>query len=395
MKKLLFAICCLIFAGSVENSAHAEFSTPAKSAFLIDATSGVVIVNKAGDELMPPSSMLKLMTLAVTFDAIKGGRLKMTDQLTVSENADYKKTLWKTASKICLVRGQKISVADAVTGTIVMSGGDAAVVLAERIAGSERNFTDLMLKRARAIGMRESTFGNVSGLPHPDNLMTSRELATLAAYLVDNHPEFYHLFATRRFEFGGYKNEWCVTWGAQHTVNYNKLLFIMPGAEGLKTGHTDGGGYGMAATAKHGDRRLIGVINGMRARDHNALAKEMKRMLEHGFDTTANRVFYRPGDDIVRVPLWYGRKKDVVATVAKPFAVTLAKGANTAGLRVLARYDEPFAAPVRQGGKVGEIIAELNGRVIARAPLVAKDKVGRTIFVSRIIQNLKIVFGMD
>jgi D-alanyl-D-alanine carboxypeptidase (penicillin-binding protein 5/6) len=389
MKKLLFVLCSLLFAVA----AHAEFNTTAKSAFLIDASSGAVIVNKAGDELMPPSSMLKLMTLAVAFDAIKDGQLKMNDMLTVSENADYKNPVWKTASKICLGRGQKISVSDAIAGIIVMSGGDAAVVMAERIAGNEHNFTTLMLKRARAIGMRESTFGNVSGLPHPENMMTSRELAVLANYLIDKHPDLYHLFATRRFEFSGYSNEWCKEWGRSKTMNYNKLLFIMPGADGLKTGSTDIGGYGMTASAKRGERRLIGVINGLKAKDHNALAREMKRLLEHGFDTTANRVFYQSGDEIVRIPLWYGRKKDVAATVLKPFAVTLPKGSTTAGLRVLARYDAPFPAPVRPGDKIGEIIAEMDGRVISRAPLVAKDKVGRTIFIGRIAQNIKIILG--
>ena len=243
MKKSLFFVLCSLFIAFVSDSANAEFDTNARSAYLIDPASNAAIVDKDSDELMPPSSMLKMMTLAVVFDAIQAGNLKMTDQMSVSQNADYKNPNWKTASKICLESGQKISVSDAIMGTIVMSGGDAAVVLAEKLGGSESNFTAMMLKRARAIGMPKSTFGNATGLPSPDNLMTSRELATLAEYLITAHADLYPLFATRRFEFKGYQNEWCRTWGAQHTTNYNKLLFIMPGADGLKTGHTDNGGY--------------------------------------------------------------------------------------------------------------------------------------------------------
>ncbi|MCL1902749.1 MAG: D-alanyl-D-alanine carboxypeptidase [Alphaproteobacteria bacterium] len=390
MRIYIFAICCLF----VLNPAFAEYKTAAKSAFLVDAVSGAVIADKAGDELMPPSSMVKMMTLAVTFDAIREGRIKLTDSLTVSANADYKNPTWATASKICLTRGQQITVTDAILGTIVMSGGDAAVVLAEKLAGGEREFVTQMQHRAREIGMRQSTFGNVSGLPHPDNLMTSRELAVLADYLINTHADLYHFFGTRRFEFGGYKDEWCKEWGRTKTMNYNKLLFIMPGADGLKTGSTRDGGYGMTASAKRGERRLIAVINGFKAKNHDQLAAETKKLLEYGFNTTTTRVFYKSGDEITRVPLWYGRQIDVAATVARPFAITLAKGTDTAGLRLVARYDEPVAAPVSRGEKIGEIIAELDGRIISRAPLVAKDKVGRTHFIGRIVQNIKIIFGV-
>lgn len=387
-------ICAILSAlCAFANPAFADFSTPAKSAFLVDPVSGAVIVDKASDILMPPSSMLKMMTLAVVFDAVKDGGLKMDEMLPVSENADYKNRAFGAASKICLEKGQRISVRDAILGVMVMSGGDASVVLAERLAGSEDAFTGKMLKKARAIGMLESSFGNATGLTHPDNLMTSRELAMLAQYLIDGHPDLYPMFATRTFEFGGYQNEWCRAWGKLKTSNYNKLLFIMPGADGLKTGHTDAGGFGMTASATRGGRRLIGVLNGMKAKDHNTLAREMKRLLDHGFDTTSTRAFYQPGDVLARVPVWYGRKATIDATIRKPFAVTLEKGQNISGLRLLARYQEPAVAPIKAGDELGEVIAELNGRVIARAPLVAKEKVGKVIFVGRIIKNIKIIFG--
>lgn len=391
MKKKLF----ILLLSLITTAAHAEFSTRAKSAFLIDYDSGAEIVSKNADTLMPPSSMIKLMTLAVLFDEIKAGNLTMDDRLTVSENADYNNPLWYPASKICLVAGQTISVRDAILGLIVLSGGDASVVVAEKLAGSEIAFTDMMQKKAREIGMTQSTFGNASGLPNPNNLMTSRELAMLADYVITNHPDIYPLFSTKRFEFKDHQTDWCREWGRTHTMNYNKLLFTMPGADGLKTGHTEDGGYGMVASAKIGGRRLIGVINGFRGNSHDALAAEMKKLLNYGYTTTTNKVFYRPGDKIAKIPVWYGRQPFAIATIEKPFAITLPKSDGLNGVRVLARYDDPVPAPIAKGDKIGEIIAEKNGEVIARAPLIAMDKVSKTQFFGRVIKNIKVILGIN
>ena len=393
MKKIYPTFLSFIVAATATAGA-AEFKTTAKSAFLIDYDSGAEIVSKAADTLMPPSSMLKLMTLAVLFDKIKSGELSLDDKLTVGENADYQRPEWYPASKICLSAGQTITVRDVILGLVVLSGGDASVVVAESLAGTEAEFTKQMQSKARAIGMPQSTFGNASGLPNPNNLMTSRELATLAYHLIADYPDLYPMFATKRFEFNDYKSDWCRDWGRTHTVNYNKLLFIMPGADGLKTGHTDGGGYGMVASATSGGRRLIGVINGFNNRGHDGLAAEMKKLLNHGFTTTTTRVFYRPGDDVTNVPVWYGRADTVVATVDKTFAITTDKETGTRGVRVLARYNDPVAAPVRVGDVLGEIIAEQDGRVIARGKLVAKNKVSKIQFLARAWKNIMVmIFG--
>ena len=390
MKKIYPAILSFIIAATTTAGA-AEFKTNAKSAFLIDYDSGAEIVAKNADTLMPPSSMLKLMTLAVLFDRVKSGELSLDDKLPVGENADYQKPQWYPASKICLVAGQQISVRDLILGLIVLSGGDASVVVAEHIGGDENKFTELMQRKAREIGMPLSTFGNASGLPNDNNLMTSRELAVLAYHLIADYPDLYPMFATKRFEFNDYKTDWCRDWGRTHTVNYNKLLFIMPGADGLKTGHTDQGGYGMVASAVSGGRRLIGVINGFRGKGHDALAGEMKKLLTHGFTTTSTRVFYRAGDDVVAVPVWYGRKDTVMATVPKTFAITTDKSDTAQNIRVLARFNDPVAAPVRTGDKIGEIIAEQNGRVIARDDLVAKENVSKIQFFARVWKNISVM----
>ena len=392
MKKKIIAVFLALVAGAANAG---EFKTKAKSAFLIDYDSGAEIVAKNADTLMPPSSMIKLMTLTVLFDELKAGNITMDTRFPVGENADYNRPEWYPASKICLTAGQTISVRDLILGLIVLSGGDASVVVAEKLAGSESAFTAMMEKKARSIGMEQSTFGNASGLPDPNNLMTSRELAILAEHLITDYPDIYPMFATKRFEYKEHQTDWCREWGRTHTVNYNKLLFNMRGADGLKTGHTADGGYGMVASAKIGGRRLIGVINGFNGKGHDALAGEMKKLLEHGFATTTNKVFYSPNDAVAEIPVWYGRQPTVVATVGKPFAITVYKEAGLKGVRVLARYDEPLMAPVRAGDEIGQLIAEQNGNVIARAPLIAKDKVGKIQFVGRIIKNIKVMFGWE
>jgi D-alanyl-D-alanine carboxypeptidase (penicillin-binding protein 5/6) len=168
----------------------------------------------------------------------------------------------------------------------------------------------------------------------------------------------------------------------------------MNGADGMKTGHTDDGGYGMVASANVGGRRLIGVINGFHGKGHDALAAEMKKLIEYGYATTINKVFYRPGDIVTEIPVWYGRKPTVNATIDKTFAITVDKKTGLKNIRVLARFDEPISAPINQGDIIGEIIAEQSGQVLARAPLVAKERVGKTMFFGRLIKNIKVIFGI-
>ena len=385
-----FLIFCICF-NTVTITRAADFQTNAKSAYLIDYDSGATIVSKNADVLMPPSSMLKLMTLTVLFDEIKSEKLKMEDTLTVSENANYKNPIWYPASKMCLVPNQKITVRDAILGIIVLSAGDASVVVAEHLAGNEDKFTEMMQNKARSIGMEKSTFGNASGLPHENNLMTSHELAILAKYIIDEYPDIYPLFATKRFEFNDTKTDWCREWTRSHTMNYNKLLFSMKGADGLKTGHTDNGGYGMVASSKIGGRRLIGVLNGFRGRGHDGLAEEMKKLLNYGYKNTQTKIFYRPGDVLLKIPVWYGLSKDVEATVNENIAITLPKDADLKTIRILARFNEPIAAPIKIGQNIGEVVVEKNGDVVKRVPIVAKNKVRKIQFLGRVWKNISVM----
>lgn len=382
----------ILFLSLIATSANAgEFSTRAKSAYLLDYDSDTEIFTKNADVLMPPSSMLKLMTLTVLFDEIKSGKIKLDDKIEASDNSDYKNPLWYPASKMCLTSGQKITVKDAILGIIVLSAGDACVAVAEKIAGSEDKFTEVMQNTANKIGMSLSRFGNSSGLPDDNNLMTSHELAILAKHIISEYPDLYPMFATKRFEFQGSQTEWCQEWNKTHTLNYNKLLFSMRGADGLKTGHTKEGGYGMVASAKVGNRRLIGVINGFNGNGHDALAEEMKKLLNHGFSTTQTKVFFRKNDTLFKAPVWYGRYETVDVTTNENVALTLSNKDSFKDVRILARYDTPVVAPVKKGQQIGEIIIEKNGNPLKRIPLVAKDKVRKIQFIGRIFKNISVM----
>ncbi|MDR3208958.1 MAG: D-alanyl-D-alanine carboxypeptidase [Rickettsiales bacterium] len=379
-------ICILAFAAYLAiSSSRAAFQGSAKSYYLVDFQSGQAIASKSPDDLMPPSSMLKLMTAELAFGALKSGKLKMNDKLPVSRAADYKNPVLAGASKVCLEQGQTITVEDALAGLIAVSGGDAAIVLAEKLVGTERQFVEMMTRRAREIGMEYTSFGNASGLPDADNLSTSRELMILAGHIFRTYPEYLHFFKIRRFEFVNPLSDFCRSWAKSHAINYNKLLFIMGGAEGMKTGHTSKGGYGVVAAASRRGRRLIGVINGLPAKNHDALAAEAKRLLEYGYENTFNQEIKSE----IAVPVWYGAEETVRAKTKHPFFLTFENGANLGGLRVVALVSGKIAAPVRKGGEIGTAVAYMNGVEIKSEKLYATESVPRVRFFGRMFRNIK------
>jgi D-alanyl-D-alanine carboxypeptidase (penicillin-binding protein 5/6) len=329
--------------------------------------------------------MIKMMTAELTFDAINSGKIDMKTKLVVPKKADYKNRALNDASKICLSEGQTITVEDALTGLIVVSGGDAAITLAEKLGGSEQKFVEMMTKRAREIGMEYTSFGNSSGLPDPDNLSTSKELAILTEHIIRTYPEYMPFFKIRRYEFVNPLSDFCRTWVKGHAINYNKLLFVMGGAEGMKTGHTNGGGYGIVGVTNRKGRRLIAVINGLPAKNHDALAQEAKRLLEYGYDTTFNKEI----NVNVSVPVWYGNQGSVNTIPQKPFVMTFNKGTNLDALRIVAVVPEKVSAPVKQGQEIGKVVATLNGIEIKSEKLFAGQDVPRTKLFGRVFRNIK------
>src|SRR5437870_2851004 len=319
------------------------FDGDAPTAILIEASSGSVLFEKNADELRAPSSMMKLMTAEVVFHAIKEGDIKLTDQYRVSENAWRKGGAPSGGSTMFAAIHSKIPVDDLLHGAIIQSGNDACMVLAEGIAGNERTFAEMMTKRARELGLTQSTFANSNGLPDPGNKMTVRELAKLARHIIQTYPDFYKLFGEREF-----------TWNKIRQQNRNPLLTTLEGSDGLKTGYTKEGGYGMVGSAVQNGMRLIVVVNGLE--DPDDRASEAKKMLEWGFRNFEARTLIAADQTVGYAKVFGGESRSVKLTSPEPIKVMVPKNGNE---KLIARiiYSGPVRAPVKEGQAVGVVRA--------------------------------------
>jgi serine-type D-Ala-D-Ala carboxypeptidase (penicillin-binding protein 5/6) len=346
------------------------FDGDAPTAILIEATSGAVLFEKNADELRAPSSMMKLMTAEVVFHAIKDGEIKLTDEYRVSENAWRRGGAPAGGSTMFAAIHSKISVDDLLHGAIIQSGNDACIVLAEAMAGSERAFaTDMMTKRAREIGLARSTFANSNGLPDPGNKMTVRELAKLARHIIQTYPEFYKLFGEKEF-----------TWNKIRQPNRNPLLNSLDGADGLKTGYTKEGGYGMVGSAVQNGVRLIVAINGLE--DPEDRATEAKKMLEWGFRNFEVRTVFAENQTIGYAKVFGGDTRSVALASHEPVKVMVQKNGND---KLIARvvYSGPVRAPFEAGQKVGVVKVWRGSNVAVETPVYAVDPVGRGSTIRR------------
>ncbi|WP_142846950.1 D-alanyl-D-alanine carboxypeptidase family protein [Telmatospirillum sp. J64-1] len=360
----------------VGSAAHAvEVETAAREAILVDFATGKVLFEKNADELMPPSSMSKLMTSYMVFDHIKDGSLSLEDTFPVSERA------WrKQGSKMFVHVGDQVSVEDLLRGVIVQSGNDACIVLAEGLAGSEEAFAERMNRRAREIGLTSSTFRNATGWPDEGHLMTARDLATLARRLIMDHPEYYHLYSERNFTYAG------ITQG-----NRNPLLYRNMGADGLKTGHTEAAGYGLTASVQRDGRRLILVVNGLKSMQQRA--DESARLLEWGFREFDNYTLAEAGEAFTEAEVWLGQKATVPLIAADKAVVTLPRRARE-NMEVKAVYEGPVAAPIRKGDQIAKLVVSVPDQAPIELPLYAGADVERLGFVGRIGAALQhVVFG--
>lgn len=294
---------------SIQGAKKAEdsgFDGDAPTAILIEASSGSVLFEKNADELRAPSSMMKLMTAEVVFNAIKKGDIKPTDEYRISENAWRKGGAPSGGSTMFAAINSKVSVDDLLHGAIIQSGNDACIALAEGIAGNEKIFAaDFMTKRARELGMTKSTFGNSNGLPDPGNKMTVRELGILARHIILDFPEFYKLFGEKEY-----------TWNKIRQPNRNPLLNSMEGADGLKTGYTKEGGYGMVGSAVQNGTRLIVVVNGLE--DPEDRATEAKKMLEWGFRNFETRTLIAADQQVGYAKVFGGESRSVSWSPRRP-----------------------------------------------------------------------------
>ncbi len=357
------------------------FDGDAPTAILIEASSGSVLFEKNADELRAPSSMMKLMTVETVFHAIQQGDVKLTDEYRVSENAWRKGGAPAGGSTMFAAIHSKISVDDLLHGAIIQSGNDACIVLAEGIAGNERIFADMLTKRARELGMPQSSFANSNGLPDPGNKMTVRELAKLARYIIRTYPEFYKLFGEKEF-----------TWNKIRQQNRNPLLNSLEGADGLKTGYTKEGGYGMVGSAVQNGMRLIVAINGLD--DPDDRASEAKKMLEWGFRNFEARTLFAAQQPVGYAKVFGGETRSVKLASPEPIKVMVPKNGNE---KLIARivYNGPVRAPVQSGQQVGLVRVWRGANVAMEAPVYAADAVATGSTMRRAIDGAsELVIGM-
>src|SRR5882757_5878822 len=357
------------------------FDGDAPTAILIEASSGSVLFEKNADELRAPSSMMKLMTAEVVFNAIKQGDVKLTDQYLVSENAWRKGGAPAGGSTMFAALHSRVPVDDLLHGAIIQSGNDSCMILAEGMAGNEVAFAEMMTKRAREIGLTQSTFANSNGLPHPGNKMTVRELAKLARHIIQTYPEFYKLFGEREF-----------TWNKIRQQNRNPLLTSLDGADGLKTGFTKEGGYGMVGSAVQNGLRLIVVINGLD--DPDDRASEAKKILEWGYRNFEARTLFGADQQVGFAKVFGGESRSLKLASKEPVKVMVQKNGTD---KLIARvvYNGPVRAPVEAGQQVGVIKVWRGANIAVEAPVYAAESIATGSTMRRAIDGAsELVIGV-
>jgi serine-type D-Ala-D-Ala carboxypeptidase (penicillin-binding protein 5/6) len=369
---------------SVQGAAKEEggFEGDAPTAILIEASSGSVLFEKNADELRAPSSMMKLMTAEVVLHAIKQGDVKLTDEYRISENAWRRGGAPSGTSTMFAALNSKVSVDDLLHGAIIQSGNDACIALAEGMAGNEQTFAaDFMTKRARELDLTQSTFGNSNGLPDPGNKMTVRELAKLARYIILTYPDSYKLFGEKEF-----------TWNKIRQPNRNPLLNSLDGADGLKTGYTKEGGYGMVGSAVQNGIRLIVVVNGLE--DSEDRASEAKKMLEWGFRNFEVKTLFAAQQPIGYAKVFGGDTGSVKLNSSEPIKVMVQKNGND---KLIARvvYNGPVRAPIAPGQQIGVIKVWRNANIAVETPVYAAEPIGKGSTMRRAVDGVsELVIGM-
>ncbi len=366
----------LLGAMPLQMAAADPVETDAQHAYVVDYQTGAVLLDKGGDERIPPASTSKLMTIYLLFDALKRGDVKLTDTFHVSKKA------WSTqGSKMFVEINSDIKVEDLIRGIIIQSGNDACVVVAEGVAGSEEAFAERMTAKAKELGMNGSHFVDASGLPDPEQYMTAHDLAILARHLIDDFPDYYHYFSEKEF-----------TWHGIKQGNRNPLLYRQgSGVDGLKTGHTEESGFSLVASAIRDNRRIIAVLQGMNNMQNRA--DEGGNVIDWAFRETANYTIATKGAVLAEAPVWMGTAKTVPLTVSKDLVATLPRSAK-GKLSAKAVFDGPLQAPVAAGTQIGKLVLSAPGIPDFETPLVAGGDVPEKNLPARMFAKLQyLVFG--
>ena len=361
-------------------SAAYSFDTKARAAYLIDQTSGAVLLSKNSDLPLPPASMSKLMTLYMTFEFIKAGKLSLDEKLPVSKTAaNY------TGSTMFLNPTDRVAVLDLIRGIIVLSGNDACAVLAEALSpdGTEAGFAKLMTQRAKQIGLEDSTFKNSNGWPAKGHLMSVRDLGILAQKLITDFPEYYPMFAEQTYKFDGR--------APANTRNRNPLLGLGIGADGLKTGHTKEAGYGLVGSAEQDGRRIIFVLSGLNNLEDRA--QEAETIVNWAFRQFTMEKFATDGSEIGKAKVWNGKSRDVSLVLENDLNVMIPVLSSSKPIFSI-EYVGPIKAPIKKGDKIAELLIKSEDLPETRHALLAGNDVSSGGFFVRVRTAGKYLFNM-
>jgi serine-type D-Ala-D-Ala carboxypeptidase (penicillin-binding protein 5/6) len=374
------AVCSFVWgatslASAWPQAAQAQnFQTIAPTAILMDAGSHAVLFEKNADELTAPASMAKTMTAEVVFNEIKNGRLSFDSEFTISENAWRKGGGGSGGSSMFAKVNTPVRLEDLLRGLIIQSGNDAAIAIAEGVAGTEDNFARMMNERAKQIGLAKSTFRNATGYGHPEQKTTVRDLSKLALHIIETYPDLYKIFGEREF-----------TWNKIRQQNRNPLVFLDIGADGLKTGNIDESGYGLIGSAVQNDQRLIVVVNGLKtAKDR---AAESRKLLDWGFRAFETQQLFAEGQVVGEAQVFGGNRRSLPLVSKKPVRVLVPRGE---GERVTARilYTGPLKAPVQKGTEVARLQVNRGDMQALEMPLYANEDIQEGTLSQRALDGL-------
>ena len=372
----LYLACVLMSVSGLLNAAiiQAPPEYNLKAYYVMDATTGFVIAERAADEVLPPASLTKLMTSYVLAYEIEKGRVSPDDLVRVSENAWAQNPLFKGSSLMWLEPGMEVKVSDIERGVVISSGNDSTVAIAEHLAGSESAFVGMMNTHANRLGMSASYFENSHGLPSPNHASTARDLATLARAIIMDFPTHYEIYAEREFTFNNIRQ-----------FNRNSLLGEDPSVDGLKTGYTSESGYSLVSSAKRGEMRLISVVLG--ADSARSRAQETSALLNYGFRFFETAELLAAGRYLLKPEIWMGQQDYVDVGVVEPVILTLPRGERR-NVEQQILLNQPLMAPLKAGDEVGRLVLRIDDSVVYEGPIQALHDVASAGFFARLLDRL-------
>jgi D-alanyl-D-alanine carboxypeptidase (penicillin-binding protein 5/6) len=374
----MLARLLLVLALAAAPLARADAPPPppiaARAWMLYDFNAGQPVASQAPDERVEPASLTKLMTAYLVFQALKKGAIRMEQTVPVSERA------WKAGGSRMFIEPRKpVTVDELLKGMIVQSGNDATIALAELVAGTEENFVMLMNKEGARLGLKNTSFANSSGWPDPKHYATARDLALLAVAVIRDFPELYAaLYSTKEYRYNNITQQ-----------NRNRLLWIDPTVDGVKTGHTEAAGYCLIASSKRGPRRLVSVVLGTTS--DSMRAQESLKLLNYGFQFYDSVRLYEKGQTISTLKVWKGASGELKAGLGEELSVIVPKG-DVAKLKAELVSQQPLVAPVQQGQKVGVVRVSLDGKPVGEYPAVALEPVPVAGFFGRTWDTIQLWF---